>query len=176
MSPIAYSVPITAVAAAKLTATQWNASVRDNILFLANPPACRVYRTTAQTIANSSNTALAFNSERYDTAAMHDNVTNNSRITIPTTGIYHVGGGIEWSATGAYTQAVFIIKNAATFLAQITAESGAPLSRVNLSTTDKFNAGEFVELWVVQFSGGNLNINATGNVSPEFWATWVGLG
>jgi hypothetical protein len=44
---------------------------------------CKLIRTTGQTIANNTATALQFDSESYDTDAFHSNVTNNSRITIP---------------------------------------------------------------------------------------------
>lgn len=45
---------------------------------------CLVGKTTTQTIANSTTVIVTFDTEIYDTDGFHDNVTNNSRITIPT--------------------------------------------------------------------------------------------
>jgi hypothetical protein len=46
-------------------------------------PAVRVYHNTTQSVSTATHTALAFNSERFDTAGgaastQHDTVTNNS--------------------------------------------------------------------------------------------------
>lgn len=51
-------------------------------------PAARVTRTASQAVPNNDVTAIAFNSERYDTAAMHSDTTNPSRLRAPVSGIY----------------------------------------------------------------------------------------
>src|SRR5689334_6638767 len=56
-------------------------------------PAVRVTHNTTQSITNNTATVLAFNTERFDqaggaSAAMHDTVTNNSRLTALYAGIY----------------------------------------------------------------------------------------
>ena len=45
---------------------------------------CSLYKSAAQTISNTTFTAITFNSESFDTDAFHNDTTNNSRITIPT--------------------------------------------------------------------------------------------
>lgn len=42
-----------------------------------------VGKTTDQAISTVTNTAVTFNTEAYDTADWHSNVTNNSRLTVP---------------------------------------------------------------------------------------------
>ena len=44
---------------------------------------CRAYATSDQTMSNGANVTFNLDSENYDTNGFHDNVTNNSRITIP---------------------------------------------------------------------------------------------
>ena len=44
---------------------------------------CRLAKSTTQSIANNTDTALTFDTESWDTDAFHDNSVNNTRITIP---------------------------------------------------------------------------------------------
>ena len=46
---------------------------------------CSITATGTQSISSSTWTALTYNSESFDTDGFHDNTTNNTRITIPTT-------------------------------------------------------------------------------------------
>lgn len=86
---MAWSAPMTAVAGAVYTAAQFNTYTRDNLNALRGTPEnrCSAYHSTTQSItAGTGGAALNLDSEEYDTAAMHDPVTNNSRITIPSGG------------------------------------------------------------------------------------------
>jgi len=51
-----------------------------------------VFKSADQSIASGSFTAATFDSENWDTDAFHDNVTNNSRLTVPSgkAGRYHI--------------------------------------------------------------------------------------
>lgn len=54
---------------------------------------CRITKSSSQTI-DSTLAALTFDTEAYDTNTMHDNVTNNTRITFNTAGYYHISGAV----------------------------------------------------------------------------------
>ena len=54
----------------------------------------RAYHDASQSISNSSATSLALNQERYDTDTIHDLSTNNSRLTAPSDGYYHIEGNV----------------------------------------------------------------------------------
>ena len=144
----------------------------------ANPPACRVYHDAAQSIANGTETSLAFNSERYDTAAMHDTATNNSRITIGAAGLYVITTHIEFATNVTGQRYAFIRLNGATILAMQTGWEGAGGVGlyINLATTERLAAADYLEVRVYQNSGAALNVTSTARRSPEFTATWVGLG
>lgn len=133
-------------------------------------PAARVFHNAAQSIATSTTTTLAFNSERFDTDTIHDTVTNNSRLTCKTAGKYLIGGNVEWSGgTGANSQ-IQVFLNAATVIAyDVMAGGSAEHSRLAITTFYDLAVNDFVELRVFQASGGSININSTGNYSPEFW-------
>ena len=59
------------------TAPQWSTPATASFV------GCALYRSGIATIPNDTNTIIGWDSERFDTNTFHDNVTNNSRITIP---------------------------------------------------------------------------------------------
>jgi len=63
----------------------------------------QVHHNATQSISNTTNTILAFNTEDFDTDSMHDNSTNNNRLVATTAGKYLVVGKVEWqdSTTGS---------------------------------------------------------------------------
>lgn len=62
---------------------------------------CKITKSGPQTIPNNVGTVLTWDSELYDTDTMHDNVTNNERITIKTAGKYSVTLQSEWESNGS---------------------------------------------------------------------------
>lgn len=175
---MAYSSPAAPVTGTTISKTTFGDVVKADLDFLANPPACRVYHNAAQSIPNVTGTLLAFNSERYDTDTMHDTVTNNSRITIKTAGLYVVTLNFTWPTNGTGERRASIFLNGATQIAfsstspaQITTDNG-----ICLATIYKLAVNDYLTVQVYQSSGGALNVNSGSNYSPEFAATWVGLG
>lgn len=177
---MAYTTPVTATAAELITVQKFNEQIMDNISFLANPPACRVYNSANVSIPNNSATSLTFNSERYDTDSMHSTSSATSRITFNTAGIYVVSGTIQLAADSDYTLVQLGIQaDSITNLALIRDMATVNDSRIlTVTTTYKFAVNSFVELQVrqVNTSGAANNVLAVGNYSPEFSACWIGLG
>lgn len=178
---MAYSVPVTAVSAAKLTATQWNASVRDNILFLANPPACRVYRTTDQSLTDNTETTITFDAERFDPTGMHSTSSNTGRITFSDAGVYIVSFHGWLASGGDYAEVEGRIRlNGSTVIAlesRHMSTFNAPQT-IMMHTIYKFAAGDYVEMRLRQdnTAAAARNLIANTPFSPEFAAVWVGLG
>ena len=141
-------------------------------------PAARVTRTSAQSIPDSLNTSLAFNQERYDAAGVHDNATNNSRLTAPVTGIYAVTAQFTWGGSaGAGSRFAGVMKNGSTLIARSQELAGD--DDENLTTQVLLAAGDYVEVQVLQTSGGNLPVAANGlaqQITPEFSMTWLAPG
>lgn len=159
----------------------WGDDVRNALNFLANPPGCRVYHNAAQSVPDNTEVTVAFNSERYDTDAMHDTVTNNGRITFNTAGRYVVGGLLEFAAASDYVLFYGGLRlNGVTSIDEDakTAITAAATPHIKLVTTYKFAVGDYVEFRVFQDNSANLarNLLALPNRSPEFWASWIGLG
>lgn len=178
-----YGTPRTWSAGERPTASQFNAEIRDWVSALANPPSCRVYHNTTQSLAHATETTLAFNSERYDTDTMHDTSTNNSRITFNTAGLYQVNACIEIANSTDYTFFFAFIALNAGLTALVAAGSqmadAADLIPIlTMSTVYKFAAGDFIQVRAQQNNGASAarNLTANSNRSPEFSATWLGKG
>jgi hypothetical protein len=156
------------------TATAHNA-IGTTINSMRVPPSCKARRTSVQTIANASATAIQFDaSDSFDTDTMHDTVTSNTRITVNTSGIYIVTGQIYFatSATGSY-RVISIAKNG-TELASANFGAGTD-KRCTLTYIDAAaNATDYYELLAYQDSGGNLNTQTVHGVTSELSATWLG--
>lgn len=139
--------------------------------------ACRVYNNADQVIGTGAWTVLTLNSERYDTDGIHDTVTNNSRLTCKTVGIYAICANGVFAANATGSRYVGIRLNGATYIgrtgggANATAGHGTDLM---VATQYQFAVNDYVEMMVYQNSGGNLNSTAYGNICPEFMMARIG--
>lgn len=164
---MAYSTPATA-AGGFLTDAIWNASVRDNILYLKDrldaPTRTLLYHSTTQSIGNGSDTAIQFDSEITDVGTMHDTVTNNSRITIPSggDGWYLFTGYAEFASNSTGQRKIYLRRGGTDVLQGWTldAAAGSNTTRFGVSHQLACVAGAYFELIVGQNSGGALNISS----------------
>lgn len=129
-----------------------------------------VYHDAAQSIANDTVTALAFNQERYDNGGFHSTVSNNTRLTAPVDGLYEIKGHIAFAAAANGRRGVTIRLNATTNLASQNDNLDAANQACQLSVAREYRlaAGDYVELMAYQNSGGPVNVDVDGNRSPEF--------
>lgn len=131
----------------------------------------RVYHNAAQSIPNATLTALAFNSERYDTDGLHDTATNNSRLTATKAGVYLMTGTFAYGTAASGLRQSYIRLNGATLLVAVNSgvAGGTTIATVhNPTTLYQLAVGDYVELVAYQDTGGALNVNVFGNFSPEF--------
>lgn len=157
-----------------ITAAIWNADLVDNLIYLHHGlPMARVYNGANISIANATLTALTFNSERYDTDAIHDTASNTSRLTCKTAGKYLIGGNAAWGSTGTDERRLQIRLNGATLIASWVGNSGANMN-MYVATVYDLAVNDYVELMVYQATGGAINVTAAGNYSPEFWMHRIG--
>lgn len=122
----------------------------------------RVNLTGNQTIPNNITTILNFDNEIFDTESYHDNVTNNSRLTIPEDGFYVLTGTIDWdqNATGERQLQFFKNSSSIDLVERDTAVAGFR-HRQNGATITQAIAGDYFELGVFQNSGAPLDANST---------------
>src|SRR5262245_8790974 len=152
-----------------------NAALDTLDAFLGNGPTARVYHNTTQSISDSTVTAVSLNSERFDTDTIHDNSTNNSRLTCKTAGKYLIIANVGFASNATGYRSVAIRLNGSTYIAstQVTAINGAT-TRLAPSTLYALAVNDYVEAIVFQTSGGALNTEQSGNITPEFMMKWTG--
>lgn len=128
---------------------------------VTNQPKANAFNSAAQAVATGSFVSLNLDSETYDTAGMHDLVTNNSRVIIQEAGTYIILARARFAASAATQVAIQIIKNGATALS---VNSVVPSATINLDletvAIDNFVVGDYVENQAFQNSGGNVNVGA----------------
>lgn len=142
------------------------------------PKGCRVYNSTTQSISNATLSALAFDSERWDTDAFHSTSSNTSRITIPSglAGKYLVGAAIEWPSNATGVRTIYLRKNGNTYHAELrfNASTNSNTTGLALCSLIDLAATDYVEAIVYQDSGSSLNVSASGSSTTqytfEFWA------
>lgn len=181
-----FASPAAIVTGTTISKTTFGDVVKADLDFLANPPACRVFHNATQSLADNTETTVAFNSERFDTDSMHDTATNNSRITINTAGLYLVGFGIGLAARGDFLVTYARIRlNGTTWLDTLLDQGNTTSTTPFLTGTTlwKFSAADYIELRVNQDNAGSAAVNiqastaaSTSRDNCEFWALWTGLG
>lgn len=136
---------------------------------------CRAYNNANIALNTNSATVLTFNSERFDTNAIHDTSTNTSRLTIPTAlgGKWHVGGTVHMSLSPSPGSHIYIRLNGSTILAVQNVDDNGSTSISSLSTIYDFAVADYVELIAVAVASSK-NALASANFSPEFWAYRLG--
>lgn len=125
---------------------------------------CRVKKSSAQSIGTTL-VAVAFDAETFDTDTMHDNATNNTRITFTTAGYYKIAGALttDWNAIGQ----VWIRLNWSTYIF-LTSVGNAGASLANwptVSTIYQFSASDYIEM--MGYFGSTQN--------TKIWEDWTHL-
>lgn len=146
-------------------------------LFETTAVYCFIYNDAAF-IHNSSGNWLSvtFNSEIWDVHGFHSTSTNTSRIVIPSAGtfynyegLYHIWAGIEFNASSTGTRGLRILLDGIQVIAEKTINADTSYNTYMTITADwPLTAGEYVEIQVLQNTGGNLQINSNYAYSPQF--------
>ena len=121
-----------------------------------------------QSLTHNVAAVLASTSENYDPSGMHDNVTNNSRITVPEDGYYAVTASLEFATdiTPAGLRKVQLLKNGSpvtNVFDQIPFTTALP--SVGFAHMIELDATDYLELQGFQTSGGALNCGGFFEVS-----------
>ena len=165
----------------KITASLWNDDVRDAVNFLISPPRVKVYKTANQSIGTSGWACLTWDAEAFDSDTMHDNATANSRITFTTAGTYQVTYNAFWAnnATGLRNHKIELngttTEGSGTDIIEPFAISpvGATHSGASISVMASVVAGEWIQAFAWQNSGGALNLAGASESHSSLSAIWV---
>lgn len=133
----------------------------------------RVSKSSDQTISNTTDTAVIFDTEVHDYGACWISSTG-TRLTAPIKGVYSIGGNVQFAAGGAATtRQVYVRVNGDSNKRACWeyVQGTNALERIGCSTNYELDEGDYIELMVYQNSGGNLDINANNEAFPHAWLT-----
>jgi hypothetical protein len=149
----------------------WNGSMWS---LVAGPtPRVMVSHSAGPSVANNTNTAIAMDTESFDTDSIHSTSVNNTRLTIPSglDGLWAVGYQyFTGQASGAF--ATWVGVNGGTRIAWV--QTVATVVNSHLNSSSAFYpmvAGDYFELYMFQNSGASVG---TGGSSTAFWAYRIG--
>jgi hypothetical protein len=139
-----------------------------------NDVSVRVFNSADITVPNMKPdewTSLTFNSERWDTANLHETATNSGRLKAPVAGKYYIFASITWETPiGSGLWGLRLHLNGKTVIAEQTLPNTGASFRISMSvgTLYALNAGDYVEAQVFQNNGNPLLIRSIAATSPEF--------
>jgi hypothetical protein len=125
---------------------------------------CKVYQNSGSNISGSAE-VVAFQVEEFDDDTMHDNVTNNSRITINTAGTYLVGATVTVLADSK-AMIARIRLNGSTYITGGGNPSTNGPSMASCSVVRAFSVNDYIEVIATAGSGST----SSGAESTNFWA------
>jgi hypothetical protein len=139
----------------------------------------RARKSTAQAITTSTWTEITFDTEDYDTASYHSNVTNTARFVAPTTGYYSLNANTIGYNSGTSTNRYMNIqKNSTDSIALDYSTNSNSVVAQQLATYFYLTAGDYVNIRYYQSSGTTENVFSDATVgmngSTSFSITYMG--
>lgn len=175
---MAWATPVTWTLGVTPTHTQFGQDLIDSPVALRTlfDASVKVYRTSNQSISNSTGTAVSWSTTSWNLGTLWA-VGNPTRLTAPADGIYLLTAKSPWAASGVGRRHLkYRINGVATDynLMVTTAQSGA--TRENGADLVEMTAGDYLEIWVEQDSGGSLNLLGGNQASVSATLTLVATG
>lgn len=163
----------------KVTAADENTYVRDATTFFLSQPRVAVTHSTTQSIPTGTFTAHLFDTETFDTDTTGDHSTSSatSKFTVITGGTYLLSGAVAFAGNATGRRGGAFYKNGAILTGSewlVPAGVASSLIIPSMAFMVQLVAGDYVEMWVYQDSGGALNANPGSGAASSFQALWVG--
>jgi hypothetical protein len=120
-----------------------------------------------QSISDGSLTAISFTSEEYDPMVMHDNSTNNSRITILKAGRYNINISGRFADSSTSGRILYLYKNNVAYNGYTAGHDGEGRFGGSYNVILNLSVNDYLEFFAYQHSGGSLDLTSIQfNVSP----------
>jgi hypothetical protein len=139
-------------------------------------PQCHVRLATTWVMVNNVATAINFSAaDIWDTDTIHDTLTNNTRLTPHTKGLYLCYASLAYPGNATGERYVSIRFNGGTTLGltELPAGAATPIVLPGLAITQFNGSTDYVEMLYFQNSGGSLTNPGVGNYSTEFGMVWL---
>jgi hypothetical protein len=132
---------------------------------------CAVYRSSAQTLANNTETDIEWNAEHHDVTGWHNPASNPEKVTVPAgmDGYYNLYCVLQWEGSAANTRYIDIQVNGSGLRTAIASDiSEARVFDQHLRITQALSAGDVIEVVAKQDSGGNLDVQTDSMLVVDF--------
>lgn len=142
-------------------------------------PAARAARGTVQAVAHNTLTVISFSAATFDSAAFWTSAAP-TRLTVPAGlgGLYLCGLAVTFAnVTGGARRAAAIRRNGGTVIAaaeQVPPVSTAGYPQVATTTIYRLAAGDFLDSYAFQDSGGAIDLTANADYAPVLWLARLG--
>ena len=184
---MAFSAGTTRSSGYKVLATDYNGII-NNVNYLGSGtagtgrPAVMATSVLDTSLTTATWTNMLFASEEYDTGAMHSTSSNTGRLTVVDAGLYQVTASVFLNFhAGNKPCGLMLRKNAAgsstggTLITQSTtimSNNALVITGAELNTHLRLAAADYLELFVLQDSGGALVLKGSVN-THRFGALWL---
>lgn len=168
-------VPRTFTVGETETGSYFNA-IRDALTYLLNTPLAVLTQANAQSIANGAPAAISYDGTFLDTYGGHSNSVSNSRYTAQVAGWYFVKAGVVWAGNATNNRDIQIYKNGVAYTYSWTAVPAAGTFNdpgVETSALVQLNAGDYVEAFGTQNSGGALSTAVVSTIASNMQVMWM---
>jgi len=123
---------------------------------ISNTPAFLAHQTSAQSIANTTNTKLTNETEIFDTDSAYDN-SSNHRFTPQTAGKYFIFSQVMFASSTNFNQIEIVIKKNTTVYSSSISINDEYNTAYTGTIVDLNGSSDYVETFAYQNSGGSLN-------------------
>lgn len=142
-----------------VTAALMNSNIQALGLFVLSPPLVSAYASIGQSIPNNALTAVLLDTNVLDSDSGHSTTSNTTKYVNQVAGTYLVFGQVAFAAntTGARNATVAKNGTAVSYIqGQIAANNSGTTTTAFIGMLP-LAAGDFVEVWALQSSGGTLS-------------------
>jgi hypothetical protein len=185
---MAFSAGTTRSSGYKVLATDYNGII-NNVNYLGSGtagtgrPAVMATSVLDTSLTTATWTNMLFASEEYDTGTLHSTVTDTGRLTITDAGLYQVTASVnmDYYTTAAKSCGLMLRKNAGAsptggtlidYSMSMLSTNAFFVSAPELNTHLRLAAADYLELFVMQDSGGALVLKGSV-LAHRFGALWL---
>ncbi len=142
-----------------------------NYIGQTNTPAdisVQVEKSTHQTITTATLTDLTWDTEIFDTDSMHDNSTNNERLTCNTAGKYLIIFNAGWQSNATGYRYLSIELNDTTIIAQTRGAANVNYGEQSLSCIRNLAVDDYVKALCYHTRGSDLQLKDDNPFNAQF--------
>ena len=137
-------------------------------------PACAVFNGNPQSIPDNTLTTLTFTAEFFDTDAMFDVSTDNSKLICKIAGIYLIKGQALFSPNAAGVRVLNLSQNGESICQTSIPALASGTGDLEVVAIRQLAVNEYIQLRVKQTSGGALSTFVYGPLNTQFGMVRIG--